>query len=116
VRGATEAINLVAQSWGASLKAGDRILLSRLEHHSNIVPWQLLADAPGLAIDVAPLTPDGRIDLDAVAAMLTPAHKLVSLAMSRTSSARCSTPAAPPTSPMGSAPSSCSTGARRCPR
>ncbi len=80
VRGATEAINLVAQTWGLSLKAGDRILLSRLEHHSNIVPWQLLRDRTGVEIDVAPLTADGRIDLDAVEGMLTPAHKLVSLA------------------------------------
>jgi cysteine desulfurase/selenocysteine lyase len=81
VRGATEAINLVAQSWGAThLKAGDRILLSMLEHHSNIVPWQLLRDRVGIEIDVAPLTDDGRIDLDAVEAMLTPAHKLVALA------------------------------------
>ena len=81
VRGATEAINLVAQSWGDShLKAGDRILLSQLEHHSNIVPWQLLRDRTGIEIDVAPLTEDGKIDLDAVEAMLTPAHKLVALA------------------------------------
>ena len=81
VRGATEAINLVAQSWGTvQLKAGDRILLSRLEHHSNIVPWQLLRDRIGVEIDVAPLTADGRIDLDAVAQMLTPAHTLVALA------------------------------------
>ncbi len=81
VRGATEAINLVAQSWGgAHLKAGDRILLSTLEHHSNIVPWQLLRDRTGIEIDVAPLTADGRIDLDAVEAMLSPQHKLVALA------------------------------------
>lgn len=80
VRGATEGINLVAHSWGQSLQAGDRILLSTLEHHSNIVPWQLLRDRIGIAIDVAPLDADGRIDLDAVEAMLTPAHKLVALA------------------------------------
>jgi len=81
VRGATEGINLVAQTWGqAKLKAGDRILLSMLEHHSNIVPWQLLRDRTGIGIDVAPLTADGRIDLDAVERMLTPAHKLVALA------------------------------------
>lgn len=80
-RGATESINLVAHSWGNThLKAGDRVLLSMLEHHSNIVPWQLLRDRTGIGIDVAPLTGDGRIDLDAVAAMLTPAHKLVALA------------------------------------
>jgi len=81
VRGATEAINLVAQCWaGTQLKAGDRILLSQLEHHSNIVPWQMVAERIGVAIDVAPLTADHRIDLDAVEAMLTPQHKLVALA------------------------------------
>ncbi|WP_298283657.1 aminotransferase class V-fold PLP-dependent enzyme, partial [Novosphingobium sp.] len=65
-RGATEAINLVAQSWGiANLKPGDRVLLSQLEHHSNIVPWQLIRARTGLEIDVCPLTADGRIDLDA---------------------------------------------------
>lgn len=77
VRGATEGINLVAQSWGReNLKPGDRVLLSTLEHHSNIVPWQLA----GAAIDVVPLTADHRIDLDAMAAMIRPEHKLVALA------------------------------------
>jgi cysteine desulfurase/selenocysteine lyase len=80
VRGATEAINLVANSWGSLLKAGDRILLSQLEHHSNIVPWQLLRDRIGVEIDVCPLTAEGEIDLDAAEAMLTPRHKLVALA------------------------------------
>jgi len=80
VRGATEAINLVAQCWaGTQLKAGDRIMLSMLEHHSNIVPWQMVAERVGAAIDVAPLTADGRIDLDAMADMLTERHKLVAL-------------------------------------
>ncbi|WP_375421740.1 aminotransferase class V-fold PLP-dependent enzyme [uncultured Sphingomonas sp.] len=80
VRGATEAINLVAQCWaGEQLKPGDRILLSMLEHHSNIVPWQMVAQRVGAAIDVLPLTADHRIDLDAMAAMITPAHKLVAL-------------------------------------
>jgi cysteine desulfurase/selenocysteine lyase len=80
VRGATEAINLVAQSWGLThLKPGDRILLSTLEHHSNIVPWQLIRERTGLVIDVCPLTRDGRIDLDAAERMLTRAHKLVAL-------------------------------------
>lgn len=79
-RGATEAINLVANTWGrANLKAGDRILLSQLEHHSNIVPWQMLAQITGAVIDVCPLTDDHRIDLDAAEAMLTEAHKLVAL-------------------------------------
>ncbi|MBS0284942.1 MAG: cysteine desulfurase, partial [Proteobacteria bacterium] len=59
---------------------GDRILLSQLEHHSNIVPWQMVAERVGAAIDVVPLTPDQRIDLDAMAAMLRPEHKLVALA------------------------------------
>ena len=81
VRGATEAINLVAQCWAATqLSAGDRILLSRLEHHSNIVPWQMAAERVGAAIDVIGLTPDGRIDLDAMAQVLTDRHKLVALA------------------------------------
>ncbi len=81
VRGATEAINLVAQSWAMTrLKTGDRILLSALEHHSNIVPWQMVAAQVGAHIDVIPLTADHRIDLDAMAAMITPAHKLVALA------------------------------------
>jgi cysteine desulfurase/selenocysteine lyase len=81
VRGATEGINLVAQCWaGTQLGAGDRILLSQLEHHSNIVPWQLVAQRVGAVIDVVPLTADHAIDLDAMAAMLTPAHKLVALA------------------------------------
>jgi cysteine desulfurase/selenocysteine lyase len=80
VRGATEGINLVAECWAREqLKAGDRILLSTLEHHSNIVPWQLAAERVGAAIDVIPLTEDHRIDLDAMAAMITPAHKLVAL-------------------------------------
>ena len=80
-RGATEAINLVAHAWGnVHLKVGDRVLLSMLEHHSNIVPWQLLRDRIGIEIDVCPLTADGRIDLDAAERMLTPAHKLVALA------------------------------------
>jgi cysteine desulfurase/selenocysteine lyase len=81
VRGATEGINLVAQSWGGmTLKPGDRIMLSTLEHHSNIVPWQMIAERTGAEIDVAPLTADGRIDLDALESMLTERHRLVALA------------------------------------
>ena len=80
VRGATEAINLVANSWGNGFAAGDRIVLSALEHHSNIVPWQLLRDRTGIEIDVAPLTADGRIDVDALEALLTPRTKLVAVA------------------------------------
>ncbi|MEN3747074.1 cysteine desulfurase [Sphingomonas sp. HF-S3] len=81
VRGATEGINLVAQCWaGTHLKAGDRILLSTLEHHSNIVPWQMVAERVGAQIDVVPLTADHRIDLHAMEVMLTDRHKLVALA------------------------------------
>ncbi|MXP44509.1 cysteine desulfurase [Allopontixanthobacter sediminis] len=81
LRGATEGINLVAHSWGiANLKPGDRIMLSQLEHHSNIVPWQMVAQKTGAEVDVCPLTEDHRIDLDAMERMLTPAHKIVALA------------------------------------
>lgn len=79
-RGATEAINLVANAWGrANLGPGDRILLSQLEHHSNIVPWQMVAEATGARIDICPLTDDHRIDLDAAEAMITDRHKIVAL-------------------------------------
>ncbi len=71
-RGATEAINLVAYTYPRK----GRVLLSQLEHHSNIVPWQLAA----WQIDVCPLTADGRIDLDAAEQMLTPEHTMVALA------------------------------------
>ncbi len=80
-KGATEGINLVAHSWGgANLREGDRIVLSQLEHHSNIVPWQLLAERVGAEIDVCPLTEDGRIDCDWLQANLTAKHKIVALA------------------------------------
>lgn len=81
VRGATEGINLVSSSWGGeNLKPGDRIMLSQLEHHSNIVPWQMVAQRTGAEIDVCPLTEDGRIDLDWLEANLTDRHKIVALA------------------------------------
>ncbi len=81
VRGATEAINLVAASWGgANLRAGDRVVLSALEHHSNIVPWQMVAERTGAAIDICPLTEDGRIDLDWLAANISPRTQMVALA------------------------------------
>ena len=78
-RGATEAINLVAHSWGNRLQPGDRILLSALEHHSNIVPWQLLRDRTGIIIDVAPLTADQQIDTAALIALIGPRTKLVAV-------------------------------------
>ena len=81
VRGATEAINLVAASWGgANLRAGDRVVLSALEHHSNIVPWQMVAERTGAAIDICPLTEDGRIDLDWLEANISPRTQMVALA------------------------------------
>ncbi len=78
--GCTAAINLVAYSYGSLLKAGDRILLSELEHHSNIVPWQLLRQRAGIEIDMLPVTMDGRIDLGKLAGLLTPRTRLISIA------------------------------------
>jgi cysteine desulfurase / selenocysteine lyase len=78
VRNATEAINLVARAWGdANVKAGDRILLTEMEHHSNIVPWQQLAERAGAEIDWAPIDEDGLLDLGAYAALLERSPKLV---------------------------------------
>ncbi|QPR88385.1 aminotransferase class V-fold PLP-dependent enzyme [Aeromonas hydrophila] len=80
-RGTTEAINLVAQSWGMSeLKAGDEIVLSTLEHHANIVPWQLIAQRTGAVIWVIPLDEQGDLDLAAYHSMLGPRTRLVSVA------------------------------------
>src|SRR5882672_3253593 len=63
-RGTTEAINLVAYSWGRKyLKAGDEILLSSVEHHSNLIPWQLTAQATGAKLQFVPVTPDGLLDM-----------------------------------------------------
>ena len=78
--GCTAAINLVAYSYGSLLKPGDRILLSELEHHSNIVPWQLLRARAGIEIDMLPVTEDGRIDLGQLPRLLTPRTRLVSVA------------------------------------
>ena len=78
--GCTAAINLVAYSYGSLLKPGDRILLSELEHHSNIVPWQLLRARAGIEIDMIPVTVDGRIDLEKLPGLITPRTKLISLA------------------------------------
>ncbi len=78
--GCTAAINLVAYAYGSLLKAGDHILLSELEHHSNIVPWQLLRSRSGIDIDVLPVTDNGRIDVSALPRLLTPRTRLISLA------------------------------------
>ena len=79
-RNATEGINLIAQSWGgANLKVGDEIILSAMEHHANIVPWQLIAAKTGAAIKVIPLQDDGTLDLDAYKNLLSDKTKLVSV-------------------------------------
>jgi cysteine desulfurase/selenocysteine lyase len=81
VRNATEAINLVARAWGdANVAAGDRILLTEMEHHSNVVPWQQLAERAGAEVDWAPIDDDGRLDMDAFAALLARGPKLVAVA------------------------------------
>ncbi len=78
VRGATEAINLVAKSWGEQfLKAGDEIIISHLEHHANIVPWQQLAARNGVVIRVIPVDDQGQILLDEYGKLLGPKTKLV---------------------------------------
>ena len=80
VRGATEAINLVAQSWGpAHLKAGDEIVISDVEHHSNLVPWQMLCERIGARLVVAPTDLTGEFDLAAFESLLTPRVRLVAV-------------------------------------
>jgi cysteine desulfurase/selenocysteine lyase len=79
--GTTESINLVARSWGeANIKSGDEILLTELEHHSNIVPWQQLAERTGAVIRWLPITDDGRLQIDALDRLLTSRTKLVAVA------------------------------------
>ena len=79
-RGVTESINLVAMSWArTNLKAGDEILLSALEHHSNIVPWQLAAEATGAIVKTLPMTDVGELDYDKLGGLLTQRTKLVAI-------------------------------------
>jgi cysteine desulfurase/selenocysteine lyase len=78
--GTTGSINLVAHSFGATLAPGDEIVLSGLEHHSNIVPWQMLAARGGIVLRFLPVTDEGRIDVSALPALLGPRTKLVALA------------------------------------
>ena len=81
-RGATEALNLVASSWGrANISQGDEILLTLLEHHSNIVPWQLLAQAVGARVVFAGVAPDGSLDMEDFKAKLSAKTKLVGVTM-----------------------------------
>ena len=76
----TEVINLVAYSWGAeNLQAGDEVLITEMEHHANIVPWQLLEQQKGIKLQVIPIADDGSFQMDAFEAMLTDKTKLVSV-------------------------------------
>jgi cysteine desulfurase/selenocysteine lyase len=77
----TEGFNLIASSWGRKfLKAGDEVLITMLEHHANIVPWQLLRDQIGIILRAVPVTPDGEVWLDDVKAAITPRTRLVAFA------------------------------------
>lgn len=76
-RGATESINLVAYTWGrAHLKPGDEVLITAMEHHANIVPWQIMQEQLGFTLRYAPITDQGLLDLDALPTLLTERTKL----------------------------------------
>ena len=80
VKGATEAINLVAQTYGkANLKAGDEVLITAMEHHSNIVPWQMLCEQTGAVLKVVPMTQQGELIYQEYLALLTPRTRLVAI-------------------------------------
>jgi cysteine desulfurase/selenocysteine lyase len=79
-RGTTEAINLVANSYGrANVKAGDEVLITAMEHHSNIVPWQILCDEKGARLRVAPINDEGELILEELAALINRKTKIISL-------------------------------------
>jgi cysteine desulfurase / selenocysteine lyase len=79
-RGTTESINLVAQSWGrASLRPGDEILVTAMEHHSNLIPWQLVAEQTGAVLKAAPITDRGELDLDAWHGLLSERTRMVAV-------------------------------------
>jgi cysteine desulfurase/selenocysteine lyase len=79
-KNATEAINLVARAYGdAFVTAGDRVLVTTMEHHSNIVPWQLLCERSGATLDVVPIDDDGNLEIDALDRLLTPKTKIVAV-------------------------------------
>ena len=79
-KGATEAINLVASSFGQGLQAGDEIVLSQMEHHANIVPWHFLCERKGVVLKFIPVTDDGRLDMEAFHALLGPRTRMVAVA------------------------------------
>lgn len=78
VRGCTEGINLVTSSWGQSLEPGDEVVVTALEHHSNLVPWQLACERAGAILRIAPITDDGALDLDRLGEVLNENTRLVS--------------------------------------
>lgn len=79
-RGTTESINLVAQTWGkANIKSGDEIIVSTLEHHSNIVPWQMLCEANGAILKVIEIKPSGELDIESFHQLINPKTKLVAV-------------------------------------
>ncbi len=79
-KGTTESINLVARSWGSAfLQKGDEIIISSLEHHANIVPWQMIAEERGAILKVIPMDDDGRLDMGAYSNMLSDKTKFVSI-------------------------------------
>ena len=78
--GTTESINLVASAWSQpNLKAGDRIIVTEMEHHSNLVPWQLAAQSSGVELIFCPITPEGRLDLEVLEELLTDSVKLLAV-------------------------------------
>jgi cysteine desulfurase / selenocysteine lyase len=79
VRNATEAINLVALSWGSTLTKGDEVLLSEMEHHSNLVPWIMLARERGVVLRHIPITDDGKLDMAALPSLLSRRTRIVAL-------------------------------------
>lgn len=79
-KNASEAINLVAWAWGVrTLRAGDEIIVTEMEHHSNIVPWQIVAGITGATVRFVPVTPDGELDMDAYVALLSPRTRMVAV-------------------------------------
>lgn len=79
-RGTTESINLVAQAWGRSrLTSADEVIISTMEHHSNIIPWQLLCEQTGASLKVIPITPAGELDMAAYMELLSPRTKMVAV-------------------------------------
>ena len=78
--GTTESINLVASAWSQpNLKAGDRIIVTEMEHHSNLVPWQLAAQSSGVELIFCPITPEGRLDLEVLEELMTDSVKLLAV-------------------------------------